>query len=309
MRACAALIAQETAGQTNANCIDARPRVTILRGEAIGRQERERGSGAAKGREARRRVPQRRKAAVRMSGGSDSARLSRALAEIAAATDARTVIDALSRYAAHYGFTTVGIGHVVNPQLNAVSRDKVFQLSTWRKEWVEVWAGRNLIIRDPIARYSLLRQKPFRWSEAFGHERTKDKEVEHLIREFGFGDGVTFPMHSDGMPPGAVSLGGDRFELNEIEFNELHLVCVHAYARIEELYGSFPYQSRVRLTVREREILHYVAGGKTNWEIGAILSISQHSVRDHLKAACGKLGADGRAHAVAIALRQGLLLP
>lgn len=244
-----------------------------------------------------------------MSGGSDGARVSLAAAEIAACSDARAVIDALTRYAAYHGFTSVGIGHIVNPQLNTVSRDRVFQLSTWRKEWVEVWANRNLIIRDPIARYSLIRQKPFRWSEAFRHERTKDREVEHLVREFGFSDGVSFPMQSDGMPLGAVSLGGERFELSEAEFGELHLVCVHAYTRIEELYGSFPYQSKVRLTVREREILHYVAGGKTNWEIGAILSISQHSVRDHVKAACDKLGADGRAHAVAIALRQGLLLP
>ncbi|MEE2689960.1 MAG: autoinducer binding domain-containing protein [Pseudomonadota bacterium] len=245
-----------------------------------------------------------------MQGGRlDGTRIGKALAEIAFCMDAREVIGVLSRYAERFGFATVGLGHIVNPQLSAVRRENLFQLSTWRKEWTDYWAGNNLIMRDPVARYSLYKHKPFRWSEAFANDLTEDKKVERVMRDFGFRDGISFPMHTDGLPPGAVSLGADRFELSETELGELHLVCVHAYAKIEELYGSFPYQSPVKLTVREREILHYVAGGKTNWEIGAILEISQHSVRDHLKAACEKLDAVGRAHAVAIALRLGLILP
>ncbi len=242
-------------------------------------------------------------------GAPDGAHIRKTIAQIEASADVREIIAHLSAYASRFGFTTVALGHVVNPQIRAVKREKLFQFSTWRKEWTDVWAGKNLIIRDPIARYSLFSHKPFRWRDAFSNDRTRDKEVEHLIREFGFTDGVTIPIHTDGYPPGAVSLGADKFEISPEELGDLHIVCVHAYGRIEEMLGSFPYQSAVKLTLREREILHYVAGGKTNWEIGAILSISPHSVRDHIQSASKKLGAAGRAHTVAIALRMGLILP
>lgn len=239
----------------------------------------------------------------------DYASLQSLIEQIENSTSVRSIIAYLAQFVGRYGFSTVGMGHVINPALHATNRSDVFQLSNWSKEWVDHWAGRNLIIRDPVARYSLLSDRPFRWREAFGHERTRDKDVEHLMHEFGFSDGVAIPHHTGDGPPGIVSLGADKFELNETETADIHLVCVHAYSKIERIMGSFPYQAPVNLTLREREILHFVAGGKTNWEIGQILSISEYSVRDHISAAAKKLGAIGRAHTVALAIRQGQILP
>ena len=53
------------------------------------------------------------------------------------------------------------------------------------------------------------------------------------------------------------------------------------------------------LSEREHEILHWVKTGKTNFEIGIILSISPNTVKNHLKRIFQKLDVSCRAQAVA----------
>jgi DNA-binding NarL/FixJ family response regulator len=63
----------------------------------------------------------------------------------------------------------------------------------------------------------------------------------------------------------------------------------------------------VDLTARETEVLQLVAQGMTNKAIGYQLSISEHTVKFHLNAILGKLGAQSRTDAVVKATRQGLI--
>jgi transcriptional regulator EpsA len=53
------------------------------------------------------------------------------------------------------------------------------------------------------------------------------------------------------------------------------------------------------LSERERQIMVWVAMGKTNPEIGCILSISEFTVKNHMKSIFGKLDVSNRAQAVA----------
>lgn len=62
-----------------------------------------------------------------------------------------------------------------------------------------------------------------------------------------------------------------------------------------------------RLTVREVQILRGVANGQSNAAIGRELFLAENTVKSHLQRASRKLGATGRAHAVARALRHGVL--
>lgn len=61
------------------------------------------------------------------------------------------------------------------------------------------------------------------------------------------------------------------------------------------------------LTERETAVLGLLAEGCTYEEIGARLSIGAETVRTHLQKACERLGASTRTHAVATAIRQGLI--
>lgn len=59
------------------------------------------------------------------------------------------------------------------------------------------------------------------------------------------------------------------------------------------------------LTARERQVLALVASGATNQAIADELVLSIHTVRNHVKAVLGKLGAHSKLEAVAVARRQG----
>jgi DNA-binding CsgD family transcriptional regulator len=57
-----------------------------------------------------------------------------------------------------------------------------------------------------------------------------------------------------------------------------------------------------RLTARQREVVEYVALGRTNAEIGAALGISIHTVRNLLVKVCARLQAANRAEVVRLAV-------
>jgi two-component system, NarL family, nitrate/nitrite response regulator NarL len=62
------------------------------------------------------------------------------------------------------------------------------------------------------------------------------------------------------------------------------------------------------LTPREQEVLQLLAEGLSNKRIGARLGISDHTVKFHVNAILGKLGAQSRTEALAHAARLGLVL-
>ena len=64
---------------------------------------------------------------------------------------------------------------------------------------------------------------------------------------------------------------------------------------------------RESLTRRERQILHMVAAGRTNGEIGERLSIAPKTVENHRTRMMAKLDVHSVAQLVAYALREGLL--
>jgi two-component system, NarL family, response regulator len=61
------------------------------------------------------------------------------------------------------------------------------------------------------------------------------------------------------------------------------------------------------LTAREIEILRHIVDGKSNREVADLLSITENTVKFHLKAIHGKLNVSDRTQAVTIAIRRGLL--
>jgi len=89
-----------------------------------------------------------------------------------------------------------------------------------------------------------------------------------------------------------VAAGGQRFDE----------VVVRALLAEEDRQGSEPV-----LTERELDVLKLVAAGFSNKEIAAHLYVGVSTVKTHLDDVYRKLDVSDRAHAVAVALRAGLL--
>jgi DNA-binding NarL/FixJ family response regulator len=61
------------------------------------------------------------------------------------------------------------------------------------------------------------------------------------------------------------------------------------------------------LSSREIGVLRLVSGGNANKEIAAQLSITEETVKGHIKNILAKLGANDRTHAVTIGLKRGII--
>lgn len=68
-----------------------------------------------------------------------------------------------------------------------------------------------------------------------------------------------------------------------------------------------PKGSRGPLTQRQRQILEILADGQSAHFAAETLGLSEETVKTHMKNMLARLGARNRAHAVAIALRRGLI--
>lgn len=120
----------------------------------------------------------------------------------------------------------------------------------------------------------------------------------------------------DDLVLGAVRGGADGYVLKSAPPEEL-LATIRSVACGGQRFDQVVVQAllkegeqerdRALLTRRELEILRLVASGHSNKEIGQLLFISVGSVKDHLEAVYRKLEVSDRTHAVAVALRKGLL--
>lgn len=62
------------------------------------------------------------------------------------------------------------------------------------------------------------------------------------------------------------------------------------------------------LSARERQVLNWVAKGRSNREVAQLLSISEATVKGHLRNIMDRLGALNRTHAVTMGLQRGIIV-
>jgi len=168
-------------------------------------------------------------------------------------------------------------------------------------DWREHYASENMFQRDPAVRHSLHTIMPFDWESAPYDPETERGwgEVLQRGRDFGIQKGIAVPVPSPNGMVGAVWCGGPLFNEREPHKPLLHTLGLHVFHRLEQLVGRKS-KRNVRLTNRQREVLAWVSEGKTAWEIGCILNLSQRTVEWHIEEACKRLGAGNRLQAIAM---------
>lgn len=110
----------------------------------------------------------------------------------------------------------------------------------------------------------------------------------------------------------AIKAGAKGYLLKDSRREEL-LDCIRKVSRGETcLPASLVHKlaagmSRPSLTSREVEVLEYLARGKSNKEIGALLGIGETTVKSHLGSIFRKLDVLSRTEAIATGSRLGLI--
>lgn len=170
-------------------------------------------------------------------------------------------------------------------------------------KWHERYVAREYFKIDPVVHFAQSSSLPAIWSDQKFHD-CKSREFWDEARALGLETGMSFAVHGQPGLTGILSLSRDQaLDLPASEMAaligraQMFAVMVHdAVVRID-LPKLLPEQS-LAMTPRELECLKWSADGKTAWEIGQILSITERTVVFHMNNVVQKLGASNKIQAI-----------
>ncbi|ESX66332.1 LuxR family transcriptional regulator [Mesorhizobium sp. LSHC414A00] len=212
-----------------------------------------------------------------IADSADATDLRNALGEIASSLD-------LPSFA--YLFPSLGKGR------------KVRLISTYPQPWTSHYLHSQYEKIDPVIHQARGRQETFSWdAHASDLELTTlQRQLMDEATQFGIRCGFTIPIHDSGGLFAALTFASDErqplfFRVIDRYERALELIAIffHLHARRKLSDGRIV--DGVVLSRREIECLKWAARGKTAWEIGRILGISQRTAAYHRDNARKKLGA------------------
>lgn len=177
------------------------------------------------------------------------------------------------------------------------------------QDYIDRYSEQNYILRDPIVTEFRRTVRPYSWNDVRqSRELAKpEKKIIDEASEWGARDGYMVPIVTRSGSLAGFCPCGLQPNLSPRARVALELIAIYSHhalqrALIEDRRKETPHTP---LSPREREIMQWVAIGKTDDEIGEILTLSETTVKTHLERAKVKLNAVRRAYAVAQAIRLG----
>lgn len=181
-----------------------------------------------------------------------------------------------------------------------------FGAMTYPVAWHERYEDVRYRDIDPVVTAASVSFAPIEWR----HLDWTGKPVRRLLseaREFRVGNhGVTVPIHG---PQGQFAMFSvskqcpeeDWARLMAETMQELLLIAHHVHRHVLSLTGAEAVTAPRPLSPREREVLTWLAAGRSRGQIAEKLNISESTLRVYLDSARHKLGGLNTFHAIAIA--------
>lgn len=195
--------------------------------------------------------------------------------------------------------------------------DPVKLVTTYPAKWVEHYFKEGFAAHDPVLSHATKAHLPFVWSQALGRTQLNRQQLR-LMREatdIGLDDGFCLPISIGGERHSLISVsfsnrnsGYASSKLNELIAGAYHFL-MHQQQNVAHLTDTRDEDKPPCLTSREYECIALAAHGKSAWEIGKILSITERTAVFHLENVRRKLGAQSRSHAIVMLIKAGRLLP
>ena len=220
----------------------------------------------------------------------------------------RRTIEDLGFTVFDYGF---GTANTVRPtSVLDISLHHYTASAKWENRYFEL----GYVNYDYCTRRTLTQLAPHMYAESNAEGPIGEVRRQMLgeIADNGVNSGLAIPLHMLGNRFGLLHLGsplrGEEFARLDRETRPVATLIAQIF-HDRMIRDHWPAPEAVALTTREREVLQWAAQGKTAWEIGEILRISERTVKKHIGSAMQRLGAVTRTQAVARAAAAGLIVP
>jgi DNA-binding CsgD family transcriptional regulator len=228
-----------------------------------------------------------------------------ALTHCATSDDVSTVF---RKAVAVHGYTS-SAGRAFMPTAGGRSTEILFR--NWSRDWAALSDRKGFGAKSFVITEARKRITPFTWHEIMTARPLSraEREVWDTARDHGWNNGFVLPVHGPGGYFAVVSMASPErdLDLGAERLTYLQMIAMLAHERCRALANiSFPDSPAKTMTARELACVRWVAAGKTDAEIGMILSISEATVKFHVNGARWKLGACNRAQAAARLVLYGL---
>lgn len=186
----------------------------------------------------------------------------------------------------------------------------VIFLQNYPRQWVQTYARAGLHRDDPAQRLAGARPASFAWAE-LGHVTPLSRgemRVLEAARQAGLGEGFTVPLHAPGERAASCSFSCEAGEPLPLEaLPAAEFVAHAAFAALFDLLHPGRASTCPRLTPRQIECVTLMAQGKSDWEIGAILGLTENTVTTYLQSARQRIGVARRTQLAVAAVSYGLV--
>jgi len=185
-------------------------------------------------------------------------------------------------------------------------RDQGIILVEYPEEWARHYRARRYIEIDPTINAIARCDMPFGW-EVLADLDTRQQALFDDVRDLGVTAGLTIPTR---MADGSTFLASFA-SLDPSLIQRFRSLLSVVSAQFLEYHSALqdPPTLPVALTRREQDCLTWTARGKSAWDIGICLGISENTVNFHIQNACAKLECKGRMLGVVKAMMLGLITP
>ena len=165
--------------------------------------------------------------------------------------------------------------------------------------------------RDPVMLFLKHNSVPLLWDQAFYASQGAADLWEEQAR-FGYACGIAVPVHQPGGRHFLLCVARDQpLPVDHLQLErliaDLQLFAVYAAEVAGRVLTPPQTAGNLQLSRREVDALTWTMEGKTAWEVGVILKISQRTVTQHICSAMRKLDCVNKQQAVVKALRMGMI--
>jgi LuxR family quorum sensing-dependent transcriptional regulator len=211
-------------------------------------------------------------------------------------------------------FSEFGVRHFSVDQMRDGSGALVgiHHFGDWPEDWGAHYLEQQHFRHDRVVRHAILSPSPLGWIDAQrrGDLERDERRLFGEAGEFGLRDGFITPVHQIDSNIASVSLtGAQKFDLSTSDRAALRLLSLYycSFGLRLKHRADADSAAKVVFTPRQRECLQWVRAGKSSWEIGEILGISERTVNFHIEEVCRRLNVQTRQQAVIEAVIRGLI--
>lgn len=223
--------------------------------------------------------------------------------------DRETLFDYYIQTLGQFGFDTA-IYTFATDHLEAGEKAGHALLSNFPSDWLDHYFENGYESLDPVVELAHRTNDVFTWADIKQKMNILPQQARILneAEESGLHSGIGIPLHGARGELAGIGLAGDDAyrDFSQLELAQVQIITQQFHQKYCA-FGQSVSKELPKFTLKERDVLQWMAAGKSAYDTSMIMGISQDTVKFHRKNIYQKLNANSLTYAIVKSLRLGLI--